>query len=169
MWYYLYEVVYVALIKCPECGKEISSYSKACIGCGYPLEDNIDENVCLIKGNRYDLTEIKDRLLSADIDDKTITNQIVEDIYNSIGNISIFAASALAKEILSTKEVPKSFDAEKYAIKLKKDDGKLHCPKCNSTNITTGSRGYSIVWGFIGAGKTVNRCGKCGHKWEPRK
>lgn len=26
------------LIKCPECGKEISDKSKQCIHCGYPLE-----------------------------------------------------------------------------------------------------------------------------------
>lgn len=45
----------------------------------------------------------------------------------------------------------------------------VHCPKCGSTQISTGSRGYSMVWGFIGSGKTVNRCARCGHKWEPRR
>lgn len=44
----------------------------------------------------------------------------------------------------------------------------VRCPKCSSTQITTGARGYSMVWGFIGSGKTVNRCARCGHKWEPR-
>lgn len=29
----------MALIKCPECGKEISDKSKQCIHCGYPLDD----------------------------------------------------------------------------------------------------------------------------------
>lgn len=29
----------MALIKCPECGKEISSKAKMCIHCGYPLEE----------------------------------------------------------------------------------------------------------------------------------
>lgn len=43
----------------------------------------------------------------------------------------------------------------------------LRCPKCGSTNVTTGSRGYSLLTGFIGSGKTVNRCGSCGHKWKP--
>lgn len=43
----------------------------------------------------------------------------------------------------------------------------LRCPKCGSTNVSTGARGYSFVTGFVGAGKTVNRCGKCGHKWKP--
>lgn len=29
----------MALVNCPECGKEISDKSKACIHCGFPLED----------------------------------------------------------------------------------------------------------------------------------
>ena len=46
---------------------------------------------------------------------------------------------------------------------------KPKCPKCGSKNITTGERGFSFVTGFIGAGKTVNRCGDCGYKWKPKK
>ena len=42
------------------------------------------------------------------------------------------------------------------------------CPKCGSTAVTTGQRGFSIISGFIGSGSTVNRCGKCGYKWKPR-
>lgn len=47
-------------------------------------------------------------------------------------------------------------------------DRTIHCPKCNSPQISTTARGYSIVWGFIGADNTVNRCAKCGYKWKPR-
>lgn len=43
----------------------------------------------------------------------------------------------------------------------------LKCPKCGSTAVTTGERGYSLLTGFLGAGKTVNRCGNCGYKWKP--
>lgn len=31
----------MALIKCPECGKEISDKSEICIGCGFPLRDYV--------------------------------------------------------------------------------------------------------------------------------
>ena len=40
-------------------------------------------------------------------------------------------------------------------------------PKMQIHAVTTGERGYSIIWGFMGAGSTVNRCGKCGFKWKP--
>lgn len=43
------------------------------------------------------------------------------------------------------------------------------CPKCGSTNISAGQRGYSLLTGFLGSGKTVNRCANCGHKWSPKK
>ena len=29
----------MSLIRCPECGKEISDKSKQCVHCGYPLEE----------------------------------------------------------------------------------------------------------------------------------
>lgn len=41
------------------------------------------------------------------------------------------------------------------------------CPKCGSTNISTGARGWKITTGFLGAGKTVNRCASCGYTWKP--
>lgn len=36
----------MALVKCPECGKEISDKAKACIHCGYEPERNVELIVC---------------------------------------------------------------------------------------------------------------------------
>lgn len=33
----------MALIKCPECGKEISDKSSICVGCGFPISDYLKE------------------------------------------------------------------------------------------------------------------------------
>ena len=49
----------------------------------------------------------------------------------------------------------------------KAEDSKPRCPKCGSTNITAGQRGYSFWTGFLGSNKTVNRCSNCGHTWKP--
>lgn len=51
--------------------------------------------------------------------------------------------------------------------KQQSEQSKVRCPKCGSTNITAGQRGYSMLTGFIGSGKTVNRCANCGYKWKP--
>ena len=45
----------------------------------------------------------------------------------------------------------------------------VRCPKCGSTQITTGQRGYSLITGFLGSNKTVNRCANCGYSWKPGK
>ena len=50
---------------------------------------------------------------------------------------------------------------------IQEHENQLRCPKCGSTNITTGARGANWAFGFIGASKTVNRCGNCGHTWKP--
>lgn len=50
-----------------------------------------------------------------------------------------------------------------------REEPKIKCPKCGSTNIATGQRGYSLLAGFLGFGKTMNRCGNCGYKWTPNK
>lgn len=56
----------------------------------------------------------------------------------------------------------------KYAGTITSNDSnQVKCPKCGSTSITAGQRGYSLLTGFIGSGKTVNRCANCGHKWKP--
>ena len=159
----------MALIKCPECGNSISNKATACIHCGLPLNLNCKENICVINMKEYDLSEFKDKLLSANRNDKKLIYNIAEEMCYAISGCSIFAASKLAAIILDTGIVPESFDAERYAIQFKDSDGRIHCPKCNSTSITAGSRGYNIVWGFIGSSKTVNRCAKCGYKWEPKK
>lgn len=49
----------------------------------------------------------------------------------------------------------------------KEEENTIHCPKCNSTAITTGARGVNNFWGLLGASKTVNRCGNCGYTWKP--
>ena len=55
------------------------------------------------------------------------------------------------------------------AKQSREESNKPKCPKCGSTAITAGQRGYSIWTGFLGSSATVNRCSNCGHKWKPSK
>lgn len=59
-------------------------------------------------------------------------------------------------------------DYEEACRKSKEEQSKPKCPICGSTSITTGARGVNNFWGFLGASRTVNRCGNCGHTWTPR-
>ena len=49
----------MALIKCPECGKEISDKAPACIHCGFPLIELKKEGTCKINGHEVDMIRIK--------------------------------------------------------------------------------------------------------------
>ena len=57
--------------------------------------------------------------------------------------------------------------AAREAEKRRKASEPIRCPKCGSTSIATTNRGFSIVWGFIGSGKTMNVCRKCGYRYKP--
>lgn len=56
---------------------------------------------------------------------------------------------------------------EAEAERKKVEESKPRCPKCGSTSITAGQKGYSFWTGFLGSNKTVNRCSNCGHTWKP--
>ena len=60
------------------------------------------------------------------------------------------------------------FELTVKQMDIEKQKNVPKCPKCGSTSITTGARGVNAFWGFVGASKTVNRCGSCGHTWKPR-
>ena len=73
------------------------------------------------------------------------------------------------KDIIEFKTKIAQFKAQVDAEEDRKREEKNQpkCPKCGSTNITTGQRGYSFWTGFLGSNKTVNRCSNCGHTWKP--
>ena len=61
----------MALIKCPECGKEISDKANACIHCGYPLneqeEDFYIKKTSLLDEDtlKYEFQKIADNVLKS--------------------------------------------------------------------------------------------------------
>ena len=93
---------------------------------------------------------------------------------------TILSATDYNREVLEAMINLKNTDIIEYQLKLnqfksqlnqtqavQQDSEKVRCPKCGSTEIGIANRGYSLVWGFIGSGKSMNVCKKCGHKWKP--
>lgn len=162
----------MALILCPECGGKVSSLSEVCIHCGFPLKEQVDvvmnSNMCQVGDTNYDLTRIKLKILSVNPSGLKEKVELGREVMEIVRTISLLSAIELIDIILQTGNVPAIFEPSRNDISKPSDDIP-RCPKCNSTAITTGARGFSMVSGFIGAGSTVNRCAKCGHKWKPRK
>ena len=149
----------MALINCPECGEKISDKAAACIHCRFPLECK-SNNVCKINGVDKDLSPVLKLVNLGETDAEIIQKEIQITILCS--GLSLQDYYELAHLIIEERKVPASFDHMSRTAKP------LCCPHCGSTSISTGARGVNHFWGFIGASKTVNRCAKCGHMWEPK-
>ena len=154
------------IIKCPECGKDVSDKIPACIHCGFPLEHS-GSNICEIYGKAYDLSKLLDIINGEEIYQSSRLMKTIRFL-DDICGLRVDDAKRLYKEIETTRKIPSSFTPNNCPYDTSAIST-LRCPKCGSTAITTGARGISGFWGVIGASKTVNRCGKCGHTWEPKK
>ena len=144
----------MALIKCPECGKEVSDKSDKCIHCGYPFEKKY---IHIINGKEYNLKYIYES-------DKTNTVKLIGSL-RQMTNIGLADADNIVDTILSGNQLSKIINTKPSTQPQESNQPK--CPKCGSTNIAIGARGWKWTTGFIGSGKTVNRCGNCGHTWKP--
>jgi len=130
---------------CLDCGSAWywhSSTSKKCIKCGSEnTTDEIDDYNCKM-------------------DDYLLLFRISHD-----GNF-ILQMLKLKNEDPIEYEL-KMAQFREIAERKKADESKPRCPKCGSTSITAGQKGYSFWTGFLGSNKTVNRCSNCGHTWKP--
>lgn len=158
----------MALIKCPECGGNVSDKAPACIHCGYPLQNvkpiTIEDkfNVVLINSGKYGVSLLKQVQALTGLS-LASAKELIDYAPNTIvENISKQEAERVKEDL---QKMGATIEIEASSIRKERP---LSCPRCGSQNVTTGKRGYSIVTGFLGSNKTTNRCGKCGHSWQPR-
>jgi len=165
----------MALMKCPECGQEVSDKAPACIHCGFPLQctEKIQPTselyqVILVSMGQNTIAPL--RVLR-----ETIPNLGLVEAKNMIDSLPCLILKNIPLD--KAELIQRNFQAvgaeiliQPSGIRLAKDtdDAPIMCPKCKSTAISTGQRGFSFFTGFIGSHKTVNRCGKCGYSWQPR-
>lgn len=175
----------MALIICPECGKEISDRSKQCIHCGYPLDEQ-DTQLYNVMYKGFPNTKVQyDKQVQMIGCIRQLLNLGLADAKKVIDNPpQVLAANTTmsnAKWIISTLkpykcilEIEQSSSNTPSQINIKVDEyisnggSTLICPHCGSNQVTVGQRGFSIFSGFWGSQKTTNRCGKCGWTWQPK-
>ena len=153
----------MSLIRCPECGEKISDKSDVCVHCGFPVNK---KNVIIINGIEVPcdkITQAIDNYKNNKINKNDFAS-IVMCFINDTHALSTHYALKLCNYIEDNLEIPQEFNGES-----REDQNKPHCPKCNSTAISTTTRGYSFIKGFVGSGKPMNVCQKCGYKWQPGK
>ena len=133
----------MALIKCPECGKEISDKSDKCIHCGFPLRSTpiIQEN---INGEYYDVTFLSD------------TNIPFVKKINMVRELT-------GCDLFLAKEIAHKYHIEQESSKPKEEDNRPKCPNCHSTNIKaiTGTERAMSIMGLGLFSKKINKSFKC--------
>lgn len=71
----------MALIKCPECGKEVSNQAETCIHCGYPLLK--DKSVIKVDNKIYDISELKKIFYKYSLEDQKRIYKICKQNYQT--------------------------------------------------------------------------------------
>jgi len=157
----------MALIKCPECDKEVSNKAQRCIYCGFPLTESIN---CIINGKVCDMTRIFE-LVSDVIDGKVesyIANNEYVMIMKSYTNLSPIGISKFW-HLLLDGERPTHYTGETQE-EFDRKHAKPKCPTCGSTDIQkigVGERVASVATlGLIS--KKINKtfkCKNCKYTW----
>lgn len=136
---------------CPRCGDIGVVSDHKCVSCN-----------CQTIETKYSLEEY--------FKDRTKIKQIIIELYKNSSEFSEELFNARENK-MRQKMYGSMSKEEKNVLKdieVIPDKNVVKCPKCGSTAVSTGAKGFSIVTGFIGSGQTVNRCGNCGHKWRPK-
>ena len=167
---------------CPKCGKDFFDivdrdgvYSEDCWRCGYHLEvvkwKARRDFKCKNCGSGVKLMiDTDDRLafkcIDCDVEETVLQKKelgVAESLFRELERKGKpFYTEEETKRLLQPSKVPEE-------PTYQREPSQVRCPRCNSKQISTGQRGYSIIWKWIGSNRTMNRCAKCGHKWEPRK
>ena len=149
------------LIKCPECNKEVSEQANICIHCGFPLKDKSISKECIINGERYDLSDLLEQILSNA--DKVHT--LIK--LRQKCNLQLAEATKLYEVILQNREIPNEFNYNMEASQL---ISQPKCPTCQSTDVHKMSAletGASVaVLGLFS--RKINKtfkCKHCGYMW----
>lgn len=170
----------MSLIKCIECGNEVSEFAESCPKCGCPIsiildsKDNYCHKIKIDSEREYDLTNF----------DKTVDTETLQNVVSIarmlmhdyqipgldaklIGDIIAFNNNQIPADY---NEVLEKMRASNRARRERAEASKPKCPHCQSTNIAKIS-GTERAMSVIGLGilsKKINKsfkCKNCGYTW----
>jgi Zn finger protein HypA/HybF involved in hydrogenase expression len=183
----------MALIKCSECGKEVSDKAVCCPGCGCPVGSSANESVDLgevIKIYRHSTDGAIRYIVRTYGIDKEIATEMVLNYYNKIlpeQDPELYEALIMEKTEIENREIKNTKKQERreafynWCEKTRADSRTPKCPKCKSTSITYTNKKLSIgrtivggailgapgaVLGGLSSKKGYAVCLNCGKRWK---
>ena len=159
----------MALIKCPECGENISDKAKNCIHCGYPLKER---QYCPYCGKENSKDSILCEFCGKSFQKTNNNNELVK---NTNKNLNEF------KEELDFPNDMAQIQKEQLNQQKKQYESQAKCPRCGSISLSYNKKGYGVgkavagalvfggiglLAGGIGANQAIVTCLKCGYKFK---
>lgn len=172
----------MSLIKCIECGNEVSEFAESCPKCGCPVsvilksKDNYYHKIKIDLGREYDLTDFDKNVDSETLQSGAKISRMLMREYGIPGLDAFLISDIIA---FNNNQIPADYNealekmrASNRARRERAEASKPKCPMCGSTNISkisTLSRASSIV-GFVILSKKIGKqwkCNnpKCKHMW----
>lgn len=158
----------MALIKCPECGKDISDSAETCPNCGFlvwkrPESANIEKlsSVSEINGVQFDIENIKQKAII-----KTVAN--VSKKIKKLCQCNIEEAESVVYRYFLSAHGENTENLKEKIKHIKSWNGKkLYCPYCLSRNININetisesvSKGHSEIKKKSVATRAGNKAGR---------
>lgn len=134
---------------------------------GFGLENKVNNGKCVFCDSPVELLNIEEGEL-AKISHYGSPNPDYVLAMNKLKGDNIISFTTEYNKLVEIQNQRKAENLAHQAA-IKRERNTVRCPKCGSTQITTGQRGYSFFTGFLGSNKTVNRCAACGYSWKPGK
>lgn len=120
----------MALMNCPECGREISDKAEVCIGCGFPVQKYLEEQKQLLEEQR--ILEEKNKKVPCPYCGEPCNQD--DDYCDECGmRLTDYAKKVTREEIEDNVEEQKEFSGiYKYTLFGGKQE--VYCPRCGSEN-----------------------------------
>ncbi len=149
----------MALIKCPECGKEVSNKAKMCIHCGYPINEYLNEEKTTLSEEELD-----------NFDSNLEYDNLCPKCYSFNWSYNELTGEVVCNTCQCAIVVNEKQNRKYNAMKKEENVLIPKCPTCGSINISKIGFGESAV-SIIGFGifsKKINKtmkCQNCGYMW----
>lgn len=152
----------MSLIKCPECGKEISDKAKACIHCGFPLELTTEKTLEPVTKQKTVASYMCNNCLEMYVFEHKEGNK-TQHCPICGEKMELWAIEKINDKtgLVDKRITPKS----NVEVNIPK------CPTCQSTNISKISKrskaGDALAFGLFALGKISKQwhCNNCGSEW----
>ncbi|MDD6485268.1 MAG: zinc ribbon domain-containing protein [Clostridiales bacterium] len=174
----------MALIECPECGGKVSDKAPTCIHCGYPLQEQTEQQIryCPYCGKTNNIESTFCGYCGKSFVKSEASHGLVPSGNNEVTNIMDYKNDLdMPNDMIRLQQAQIIQQQRQLEEQRRQFEAQAKCPRCGSTSLSGGKQGFGVgkavagvvlfggvgaLAGGIGANKTVVTCMNCGYKFK---